>query len=146
MSIGSTHIFRVFGNNADISLEQVYQFKELKMKEVEKAIMDSGIVLSGVSYWSLTDGIDSNLERLRSNALENHVITNIHQIPTACGGLYPTHKKYIRQMDMQQNQIETLSNGKKLAKKLDTTGKINFYFILGFILLLFVVLIINIII
>lgn len=145
MSLGSRHIFRVFGNNADISLEQVYQFKELKMKEIEKAIIDSGIVLSGVSYWSLTDGIDSNLERLRSNALENHVITNIHQIPTACGGLYPTHKKYIRQMDIQQNQTETLSNGKKLVRKLDTTGNISFYFILGIILLLFVVFIINII-
>lgn len=147
MSLGHEHIFRVFGNNADKSLlGQVYQLKELKMKEVEKAIIDSGVVLSGVSYWSLTDGIDSNLERLRSNALSDHVITNIHQIPTACGGLYPTHKKYIRQMDIQQNQTETLSNGKKLVRKLDTTGKISFYFILGIILLLFVALIINIII
>ena len=58
--------------------------------------------LSGVSYWSLTDGIDCNLERLRSNALANHQISNVEQIPTACGGLFPTHKEIIKKKELNQ--------------------------------------------
>ena len=96
MSLGRLYVQRVFGPNADVSLEQVYQTKEHKISEISKIINDSGVALSGVSYWSLTDEIDCNLERIRSDALSNHQISNIEEIPTACGGLIPTHKKMIK--------------------------------------------------
>lgn len=93
MCLGRNDVPRVFGPNADISIEQVYQAKDKKISEISSVINESGVKLSGVSYWSLTDGIDCNLERIRSNALANHQISNINEIPTVFGGLFPTYKK-----------------------------------------------------
>lgn len=95
MSLGSKEISRVFGENSNVSLEQVYDIKKERISNISKIINDSGVILSGVSYWSLTDGIDCNLERVRTNALENNQISDLSQIPTACGGLIPTHKKLL---------------------------------------------------
>ena len=102
MSLGKNDIPRVFGPNADVSLEQVYDVKTKKISEISNIINSSGVELSGVSYWSLTDGIDCNLERLRSNALANNQITDVNQITTACGGLIPTHKELIKNKELNQ--------------------------------------------
>ncbi len=108
MCLGRSDVPRVFGPNADISLERVYQEKDKKISEISSAINESGVKLSGVSYWSLTDGIDCNLERIRSNALSNHQISNVNEIPTVCGGLIPTHKKIVKNNEL--NQIVSNSN------------------------------------
>lgn len=102
MCLGLNDVTRVFGPNASISLERVYQEKDKKISEISSAINESGVKLSGVSYWSLTDGIDCNLERIRSNALSNHQISNVSEIPTVCGGLIPTHKKLIKKNELNQ--------------------------------------------
>ena len=102
MSLGKNDVQRVFGPNADVALEQVYDAKSKRISEISNVINSSGVKLSGVSYWSLTDGIDCNLERLRSNALANHQISNVEQIPTACGGLFPTHKEIIKKKELNQ--------------------------------------------
>ena len=96
MCLGRNDVSRVFGPNADISIEQVYQAKDKKITEISNVVRESGVILSGISYWSLTDGIDSNLERIRSNALANKQISNVSEIPTVCGGLFPTYKKYLK--------------------------------------------------
>lgn len=108
MCLGRSDVPRVFGPNADISLERVYQEKDKKISEISSAINESGVKLSGVSYWSLTDGIDCNLERIRSNALSNHQISNVNEIPTVCGGLIPTHKKIVKNNEL--NQMVSNSN------------------------------------
>lgn len=108
MCLGRSDVPRVFGPNADISLERVYQEKDKKISEISSAINESGVKLSGVSYWSLTDGIDCNLERIRSNALSNHQISNVDEIPTVCGGLIPTHKKIVK--NNKSNQMVSNSN------------------------------------
>ena len=102
MCLGRSDVPRVFGPNADISLERVYQEKDKKISEISSVIRESGVRLSGISYWSLTDGIDSNLERIRSNALANHEISNVNEIPTVCGGLVPTHKKLVKNKELSQ--------------------------------------------
>lgn len=105
MSLGRTEINRVFGPNATVSLEQVYQEKGRRVGEISRIVRDSGVKLQGVSYWSLTDGVDCNLERIRTNPNNSHV-------QTACGGLIGTHKKLIRQSELgqmftQQNQPQS---------------------------------------
>ena len=102
MCLGRSDVPRVFGSNADISLERVYQEKDKKISEISSVIRESGVRLSGISYWSLTDGIDCNLERIRSNALANHEISNVNEIPTVCGGLVPTHKKLVKNKELSQ--------------------------------------------
>ena len=37
-------------------------------------------------------------------------ITDIHQIPTACGGLFPTHKKLIKQQEYVSSETQNLEN------------------------------------
>ena len=106
MSIGTNYIPRIFGSSADIPLERVYQEKDKKISEISNIINESGVSLSGISYWSLTDGIDCNLERIRSNALANHQISNVNEIPTVCGGLIPTHKKLIKNNELNQMLTE----------------------------------------
>ena len=95
----------MFGPNATVSLEQVYQEKGRRVGEISRIVRDSGVKLQGVSYWSLTDGVDCNLERIRTNPNNSHV-------QTACGGLIGTHKKLIRQSELgqmftQQNQPQS---------------------------------------
>lgn len=113
MCLGRHDVPRVFGPNADISLEIVYQEKDKKISEISSVIRESGVKLSGISYWSLTDGIDCNLERIRSNALANHEISNINEIPTVCGGLIPTHKKLIKNNELNQMLSDSNQSNKE---------------------------------
>ena len=120
MSLGSRDIPRVFGPNADVSLEDVYSEKERKIREISNIINASGVKLSGVSYWSLTDGIDCNLERIRSKYLEEGKIKDIKEIPSACGGLIPTHKKLIK-----KNELEEMFNEEETNETKEETNQIN---------------------
>ena len=99
---------------------QIYEIKTDKLKKISNIINQSGVHLDGISYWSLTDGVDYLLEQTRSKLLEEGKIGSIDEIPTVCGGLYPTHKKLIQNkqlspaveaqsqiMENQQN-VETL--------------------------------------
>ena len=113
MCLGRHDVPRVFGPNADISLEIVYQEKDKKISEISSVIRESGVRLSGISYWSLTDGIDCNLERIRSNALANHEISNVNEIPTVCGGLLPTHKKLIKNKELNQMLSDSNQSNKE---------------------------------
>ena len=108
MSLGRAQIPRLFGNNPDVTLEQVYSYKHQKIEEISDIIRESGVQLDGISYWSLTDGTDCNLERVRTNYLSDGSITDIHQIPTACGGLFPTHKKLIKQQEYVSSETQNL--------------------------------------
>ena len=110
MSLGRIQIPRLFGNNHDVTLEQVYAYKHQKIREISDIIKESGVQLDGISYWSLTDGIDCNLERIRTNYLLDESITDIYQIPTVCGGLFPTHKKLIERQEYVSSETQNLEN------------------------------------
>jgi len=103
MCLNKDNILRVFGENPDITLERVYQEKDKKILEISHIINSLGIDLKGITYWSLTDGIDCNLERIRTTLLKQGKIRDIKDIPTACGGLIPTHKKFIKNNDKSNN-------------------------------------------
>ena len=108
MSLGRLDVSHVFGLNPDVTLQQVYQLKTVKIEKLSEIIRTSGVHLSGVSYWALTDRVDSNLERVRSNALKNRQITDVHEIPTVCGGLFPTY-----QMRIKSNETIERTSGKE---------------------------------
>lgn len=116
MSLGRTQIPKIFGTNPVATLDQVYSYKYQKIQRVSDTIRESGVKLDGISYWSLTDGIDCNLERLRTNALTSGNITDINQIPTACGGLFPTHKKLIKQQEANLTEKQNSENTKEISE------------------------------
>ena len=90
MCVGKRAIQNIFKADSNISIDYVYAAKRQKIEDISQIIKQSGVKLSGISYWSLTDGIDSNLQRIRTELLNNKTINDIRQIPTAFGGLIPT--------------------------------------------------------
>ena len=92
LSLSERETLKTIGENPQISYEQVYQFKKRRIEDISSIINDSGVRLSGVSYWSLTDKIDCNLERVRTNLLKKGSISCISEVPTVCGGLIPTER------------------------------------------------------
>ncbi len=105
MSLGRHDMQRVFGPNPVSNLEREYMKKDIKMQEVSQVIANSGVKLAGVSYWSLTDHLDHNIERNRSESLKEGSILHGITIPTACGGFFPTHKKMI-QKAVEKPQVQ----------------------------------------
>ena len=121
MSLGRHEIPRVFSINGsipDYSLEQVYNLKEQKIESISNIIQQSKVELSGVSYWSLTDGIDCNTERLRDEFLAEGSINDIDEIKTACGGLFPTYRKHILNNEIQQMMEEHEKDEKTNIEKI----------------------------
>lgn len=82
LSFGESETLKTIGDNPEISYEQVYDIKKQRLGEISTIINNSGVRLSGISYWALTDKIDCNLERVRTNLLNKGIITNINKIPT----------------------------------------------------------------
>ncbi len=104
MSLSESDAQKVFGETPQATLDHVYSLKKEHINSISNIISNSGVVLSGVSYWSLTDGIDCNLERLRGEVLRGEIagINDPNVIITACGGLIPTHKKLIKKYELYQ--------------------------------------------
>ena len=94
LSLSERETLKTIGDNPEIPYEKVYSMKRDKIDIISTIINSSGIKLNGVSYWSLTDNIDCNLERVRTNLLNKGIISDISQVPTVCGGLIPTSSQY----------------------------------------------------
>lgn len=112
LSLSERETLKTIGDNPQVSYEQVYAMKRDKIDSISSIINNSGIRLNGVSYWSLTDNIDCNLERVRTNLLKKGIISNISQVPTVCGGLIPTSQQYVEVINNKVN-IEANSTIKK---------------------------------
>lgn len=95
LSLGENEVLKIIGDNPQISYTQIYDLKKDKINNISTIINDSMIKLDGVSYWSLTDNIDCNLERVRTNLLKKGEISNIDEVPTVCGGLLPSFDKCV---------------------------------------------------
>lgn len=98
LSLGEYETLKLLDKNSKISYETVYEMKKEKVEKISSIINDVSIKLDGISYWSLTDNIDCNLERVRTNLLNKNMIKDINEIPTVCGGLFPTSKEYVNSM------------------------------------------------
>lgn len=107
LSIGENDVSRTIGDNPGVSYQQVYDLKRQRVQEISSIINNSKVNLSGVSYWSLTDNIDSNLERVRTNLLNRKSISDVNEVPTVCGGLMPTSKEYANVIKHNNSQEES---------------------------------------
>lgn len=103
LSLSERETLKTIGDNPQFSYEQVYAMKRERIDNISSIINSSGVRLNGVSYWSLTDNIDCNLERVRTNLLKKGIINDINQVPTTCGGLIPTYKQIVNVIDNDVN-------------------------------------------
>lgn len=130
LSLSERETLKTIGPNPQVSYEQVYEFKKQRIDSISSIINNSGVKLNGVSYWSLTDKIDCNLERVRTNLLNKGVINNINEVPTVCGGLIPTDKERVKTINNSEQQNMSYSNQSKpkvrvLTNKTNNSGFIN---------------------
>lgn len=110
LSLSERETLKVMKDN--ISYEQIYAMKRDRVDNISSIINNSGLKLNGVSYWSLTDNVDCNLERVRTNLLNKGVISDIKQVPTVCGGLIPTSKQYANMIN-NVNDVNVIDNKKR---------------------------------
>lgn len=97
------------------SPEFIYKFKEQKMQEIANAIRETGIQLEGVTYWSISDILDHNLERTNRKTFEQGLQREVAQ--TRYAGLYSqparvqenTHSSSILQSAVQVTEVSTRS-------------------------------------
>ncbi len=94
LSLSESETSKTIGDNPEISYEEVYTMKRDRINSISSIINNSEVKLNGISYWSLTDNVDCNLERVRTKLLSKGTISDISQVPTVCGGLIPTSSQY----------------------------------------------------
>ena len=151
MTLGTDDVQRIFGEGSDATLEQAYEAKLANIAEISRIINESGVTLSGVSYWSLTDGIDFNLERMRSELHKTNPEADLKSIPTACGGLIPTHKKLsktkvLEQEVLSEEELKELnqSQGYTRVRALNNNGKLSLiYIICGIVFIILLIIFIT---
>ena len=90
----------------DITIGSIAKFKKMKMDEISKAVEETGIQLEGITYWSINDTLDQNLERTNRKTYENGLKRNIAQ--TRYAGLYGA---------LEKNRSTMLENKKMLVRR-----------------------------
>lgn len=68
------------------SPEFIQNFKTQKLQEISAAISETGIKLDGVTYWSISDTLDHNLERTNQKTYEKNLQRDVAN--TRYAGLY----------------------------------------------------------
>ena len=94
--------------------DDFYDEKDNKIREISNIIKESDCDLKSISYWSLTDTIDHNLERSRSNIKGEGM-----KLDTMCSGVFPTRRSMFRDKHISKEHNNTYkkvlykSNGNK---------------------------------
>lgn len=73
-------------SKSGITIGSVAEFKSMRMNQISKAIEETGIQLGGITYWSISDKLDHNLERTNRKTYEQGLQREIAQ--TRYAGLY----------------------------------------------------------
>lgn len=113
LSLSSNEVLKTIGDKPHVSYEYLYTLKKNKIKDISSVINVSNVKLSGLTYWSLTDKVDCNLERVRASLLNKGIISDINQVPTVCGGFIATAQPTINVMNNAQNINDSNNNRQK---------------------------------
>lgn len=95
-------------NKIGITIGSIAEFKSLRINEISKAIEETGIQLDGITYWSISDTLDHNLERTNRKTYEQGLQRDIAQ--TRYAGLYSS-----LEISTQRLGQETLEEQKETA-------------------------------
>ena len=93
-------------SKSGITIGSIAEFKSMRMDEISKAIEETGIQLDGITYWSISDTLDHNLERTNRKTYEQGLPREIAQ--TRYAGLYS---------GLERNQTIILENKKMYVRK-----------------------------
>lgn len=93
-------------SKSSITIGSIAEFKSMRMDEISKAIEETGVQLDGITYWSISDTLDHNLERTNRKTYEQGLQREIAQ--TRYAGLYS---------GLERNQTIMLENKKMYVRK-----------------------------
>ena len=93
-------------SKSGITIGSIAEFKSMRMDEISKAIEETGVQLDGITYWSISDTLDHNLERINRKTYEQGLQREIVQ--TRYAGLYS---------GLERNQTIMLENKKMYVRK-----------------------------
>ena len=94
-------------SKSGITIGSIAEFKSMRMDEISKAIEETGVQLDGITYWSISDTLDHNLERTNRKTYEQGLQREIAQ--TRYAGLYS---------GLERNQTIMLENKKMYVRKI----------------------------
>ncbi len=97
---------------SNFTVESIAEFKKIKINEIANAIEETGIHLDGITYWSISDTLDHNLERTNRKTYEQDLSRDIAQ--TRYSGLYSGLEKS-KTISTQRLGQETLEEQKDTA-------------------------------
>ena len=93
-------------SKSGITIGSIAEFKSMRIDEISKAIEETGLQLDGITYWSISDTLDHNLERTNRKTYEQGLQREIAQ--TRYAGLYS---------GLERNQTIMLENKKMYVRK-----------------------------
>ena len=96
-----------------MTLVSIAELKKIRMNEISKAIKETGVSLEGITYWSISDTLDHNLERTNRKTFEQGLQRDV--ATTRYAGLYSDFSK--------EQKIEYESNQQNTDEVSDTTDK-----------------------
>jgi len=79
-------LVELINSKSGITIGSIAEFKKMKICEISKTIKETGVQLDGITYWSISDTLDHNLERTNRNTYEQDLSRDIAQ--TRYSGLY----------------------------------------------------------
>ena len=89
-----------------ITIGSIAEFKSMRINEISKTIEGTGIQLDGITYWSISDTLDHNLERTNRKTYEQGLRRDIAK--TRYAGLYS---------GLERKQTMILENKKMYVRK-----------------------------
>lgn len=108
-----SEILDFINQKTGMTLGSIAEFKEIRMNEISKAIEETGVSLEGITYWSISDTLDHNLERTNRKTFEQGLQRDV--ATTRYAGLYSDFSK--------EQKIEYESNQQNTDEVSDTTDK-----------------------
>ena len=94
-------------SKSGITIGSIAEFKSMRIDGISKAIEETGVQLDGITYWSISDTLDHNLERTNRKTYEQGLQREIAQ--TRYAGLYS---------GLERNQTIMLENKKMYVRKI----------------------------
>ena len=108
-----SEILDFINQKTGMALGSIAELKKIRMNEISKAIEETGASIEGITYWSISDTIDHNLERTNRKTFEQWLPRDVST--TRYAGLYSDFSK--------EQKIEYESNQQDTDKVSDTTDK-----------------------
>lgn len=108
-----SEILDFINQKTGMTIGSISELKEMRMDKISRAIEETGVSLEGITYWSISDTLDHNLERINRKTFEQGLQRDV--ATTRFAGLYSDFSK--------EKEIEHESNQQDTYDVLDTTDK-----------------------